>query len=252
MNGRRVVVHGMDLWAARLAAFTRRYGFAIADLDIDGAIRAAIMIATRSAPAAYRDGAALVEQAARAAGAAPAVLTKVTPPDVPDTIRRDLHRGWRAAEHAHDARIARARTAEMVIRQANLLAWRQGSNDQVTDNPEIVGYRRVADAGACAVCLALDTGEAVDASEPFDTHPNCGCGVEPVTSTTPPPDTTGQDRFDRMTATEQDQLFYGRGGQEMADLVRSGQVGLADLVHRYPRRPGQSPVVGMRPLRHFS
>jgi len=251
MTGRGVALRGMDVWAARLAALTRRYGFILADMEAATAAAAAAAVAARQAPGAYQQGALLVEAAARAAGAAPAPLTSLTPPDPAHTIRSDVRRGWRWAERHQDTRIARAATAERVLRQSLLVAWRQGAGDQVTDNPEVVGYRRVADAGACAVCLALDTGEIADPSDTFDTHPGCGCGMEPVTSSSPPPAATGQDRFDAMSTAQQDTLFYGRGGAAMAALVRSGDVRLADIVHRFPRRPGQTAVVGQRPLASF-
>lgn len=251
MTGRGVTTHGMGVWAARLANLTRRYGFVIADMDVGAAATAAAAIAARQAPAAYQQGALLVEAAARAAGAAPAALTAITPPDAARSIRGDILRGWRWAEKHADTRIARASTAERVVRQSLMVAWRQGGSDQITDNPEVIGYRRVADAGACAVCLALDTGEVADPGDTFDTHPGCGCGMEPVTSTSPPPAANGADRFDAMTTAQQDLLFHGRGGSAMADLVRSGDVRLTDIVHRFPRRPGQTGVVGQRSLASF-
>jgi hypothetical protein len=45
----------------------------------------------------------------------------------------------------------------------------------------IVGYRRVADAGACDLCSAAD-GQVCSSSDLLPLHDRCSCGVETVTS----------------------------------------------------------------------
>lgn len=252
MDAHDLVAREAAHWASVLATLTRRYAWALARLDHDVAARAAAAAAARHAPAAYRRGALAVEQAARLAGAAPAAITTITPPALPDSLRADIVRGWRVAERLPNPEMGRAAAVNRALVNSLSLAWRAGSHDQVIDNPEVVGYRRVADGGACAVCLGLETGDVVADDTPFDAHPNCGCTMEPVTSDMPPPAPSGQDRFDAMTPTQQDALFYGRGGPEMADLVRTGRVRLADLVHRSPRRPRQASVVSQRPLKSFT
>lgn len=56
-------------------------------------------------------------------------------------------------------------------------------------DPQIRGYRRVADAGACTYCSMID-GAFVRSADAMPLHPGCGCGLEPVqsaVSSTPAP-----------------------------------------------------------------
>ncbi|MCB0882688.1 MAG: hypothetical protein KDC33_10805 [Thermoleophilia bacterium] len=252
MDSRVAAVRGVALWIADLAVLTRRYAWAAAGLGEREAAAIVAQASARHLPAAYRRGAATIETVAQLAGAAAAALTTITPPRGPDTIRRDIMVGWTVAKQAPNPEMARAATVNRILTDALTRSWRQGGADQVADNPDVIGYRRVADGGACAVCLALETGDVVPDDEVFEAHPNCLCGMEPVTDGPDPVMRTGQQRFDAMTTAQQDALFYGRGGAAMADLVRSGRVGLADLVHRSPRRPGQTTVVSQRPLKSFT
>jgi hypothetical protein len=252
VDSRAAAVRGVALWIADLASLTRRYAWAAAALS-DREAAAAVSAATaRHMPAAYRRGAVTIETVAQIAGAAPAALTSITPPRLPETVRRDVAIGWMVAQKAPNPELARAAVVNRILTDTLTRGWRQGAADQVSDNPEVVGYRRVADGGACAVCLALETGDVVPDDEVFESHPNCLCGMEPVTGGPDPEIRTGQQRFDAMTAIQQDALFYGRGGAQMADLLRSGDLKLADLVRRSPRRPGQAAVVSQRPLKSFT
>ena len=252
MSARRVVVAGTEEWVRVMRRVARRYGSILGSQPPDVAARGLIAATAGQAPNAYQRGAVLVATAARAAGARDVPLTSITPPAPAVGIARDVRAAWLAAEHHPAPDAARAAAVDRVMVQNLALAWRTGQADQVTDTQEIIGYRRVADGDACTVCLALDTGAIVADDTPFEAHPGCQCAMEPVTSDRPPPAPSGQDRFDQMTTAQQDLLFYGRGGPELAEMVRSGRVSLTDLVRRYPRKPGQTPVVGQRPLRDFT
>lgn len=48
----------------------------------------------------------------------------------------------------------------------------------------IYGYQRVADAGACEFCSAVD-GAYVKSGDAMPLHNNCGCGLEPLTAPHP-------------------------------------------------------------------
>ena len=252
MDSRAAAVRGVALWMADLASLTRRYAWAAVALS-DREAAAAVSAATaRHMPAAYRRGAVTIETVAQIAGAAPAALTSITPPRVPETVRRDVAIGWMVAQKAPNPELARAAVVNRILTDTLTRGWRQGAADQVSDNPEVVGYRRVADGGACAVCLALETGDVVPDDEVFESHPNCLCGMEPVTEGANPEMLTGQQRFDAMATAQQDAIFYGRGGSQLADLVRSGEVTLADLVRRHYRPSGRPAAVSQRSLQSFT
>ena len=57
-------------------------------------------------------------------------------------------------------------------------------------DPDIEGFVRVADAGACDLCASYD-GASVPNPNNFALHPSCGCQMEPETEArpeTPPPE----------------------------------------------------------------
>lgn len=114
--------------------------------------------------------------------------------------------------------------------------------DAFDAQPAVRGWRRVTSGRACGACLAMAGGEIEEPGTPMDRHVNCGCTKEPVIEGVPDRVTrpTGSQIFDRMSAVEQDDLFAGRGGEQKAELVRSGAVDLADLVRPVDQRFGQS------------
>lgn len=182
-----------------------------------------------------------------------------TDPDLLDsgTLTHALARGWaQARRHGNPVlahRVKRA-TAERIVDAQLMDAWRSGMVAAMIANPQILGWRRIDHAGACGACFALADGEVHDTAEPFPAHPRCRCIQQPVilgvndqaASATP------AQRWARLTRAEQDAMFDHRGGAQKADLIRSGQVTLAQLIHNEPRRPGQTPVVGETPLRTLS
>lgn len=248
-----MTIAGMDAWLRALAVFTTRYAWIIARQPAGDATRIAARVAEAHAVVAYTRGATIVEHAARATGAPAAGITPPSPATMTTAIRHQVAAGWDLARRAPAPEAARAATVRRALTMSSALAWRQGTGDQVVENPEVTGWRRVANSAACAVCLALDDGAIHSDDTLFPSHNGCVCGMEPITTYADPPRmVTGQERFDRMTADEQDRLLYGRGGTKLADKIRSGDISLADLVTRYPRRPGEPPVVGQAPLKSFT
>ena len=81
-----------------------------------------------------------------------------------------------ALDQAVAAGLARATsTAAMDVQMAH-----RGALRAVQDaDPRIRGYRRVADAGACAFCSMID-GAFVKSADAMALHNGCGCGLEPI------------------------------------------------------------------------
>lgn len=83
-------------------------------------------------------------------------------------------------EDAVAAGLARATgTAAMDVQ----MAMRASANAVQQADPSIVGYERVADAGACEFCQEVDTA-FVYSADAMALHNHCGCGLEPVTRAT--------------------------------------------------------------------
>lgn len=112
-------------------------------------------------------------------------------------------------------------------------APRRALHDLVRDTDEVSGWRRATAPNPCGACLALADGNVHDADDPIRVHWHCRCVTEPVVigvrdvHRRP----TGQTIFDALSREQQAALFAGRGGDEKADLIRSGAVPLAALVN---------------------
>ena len=81
-----------------------------------------------------------------------------------------------ALDQAIAAGLARATsTAAMDVQ----LAHRGGMQAAQDADPRIRGWRRAADAGACAFCSMID-GAFVKSADAMPLHNHCGCGLEPL------------------------------------------------------------------------
>ena len=112
-------------------------------------------------------------------------------------------------------------------------AARASLQDGMERDERIEGWQRAVN-GTCGACLG---DIAVEVSVqlpgiPLRVHPNCLCQTVPVVSgvrnTLPLP--SGREIFERMGRAEQDEQF----GAEKAEALRSGDLGLADLVATSP------------------
>lgn len=119
------------------------------------------------------------------------------------------------------------RTARTEVPQAG----RDILGDAMQQTHLVRGWVRVTSPRPCGACLAL-AGKFSASSESIKVHAACQCTAEPVVRSLPDrfPRPTGQEIFDRMSPSEQDALFAGRGGADKADLVRSGAISLKALV----------------------
>lgn len=152
------------------------------------------------------------------------------------------------AEPELASKSGQARAVRATVEEAQAAA--DDSLDEAFDGQSAVrGWRRVTSVRACGACLAMASGDVEPSGTPMDRHVNCGCTKEPVVEGVPDRvrRPTGSQVFDRMSVTEQNALFAGRGGEEKAELIRSGAVDLADLVRRQRQDFGQ-PLITETPL----
>ncbi len=82
-----------------------------------------------------------------------------------------------AYEDAVAAGLARAKGAAAMDMQ---LSMRATANTVERSDPAMYGFQRVADAGACEFCAAID-GAYVKFADAMPLHNFCGCGLEPLT-----------------------------------------------------------------------
>lgn len=116
------------------------------------------------------------------------------------------------------------RAVELDVMQAA----RQSLQDAQRDHPLVEGYHRAV-SGTCGACVAASEGAHSDSST-FETHPGCQCIPEPIVKGAPNivPRLLGAALLASMSKREQDEAL----GEETAELVRTGQVQLEDLVKR--------------------
>lgn len=114
-----------------------------------------------------------------------------------------------------------------------LLATPRRALDQASERQaeRLLSWRRVTAANACGACLGSAAGEH-PLEEPLHLHGNCRCTkefrVRDVEEKWLRP--TGEQIFQALSAEDQNNLFRGRGGERKAELIRSGQIALANLV----------------------
>lgn len=126
--------------------------------------------------------------------------------------------------------------AERLTATEVLAASRSTLDDLITSEDRVVGWRRTTSATACVACLGSATGAIQRDAEVLEAHEHCRCTKEPVvrgvreTARRP----TGEDIFDDLTPAQQDALFAGNGGGDIAELLRTGQLSLADTVATAP------------------
>lgn len=249
---RRAVDQHQKSWTTTVARVSRRYARDLSGVKDPGPVALAIgRLIVREAPNAQDIGAAGITAAVRAGGITPAAIATATAPGPPAALEQMVRRSWMAAAIHPDTVGARAAAVDRILSGALTLAWRAGSADQIRAEPEVTGYRRVANDGACGACLALQDGEIMPDDDPFEAHPGCLCTAEPVVSGLNDRSfgrPTGQERFDALSPAAQDLMFAGRGGAAKADLLRAGDIRIDDLVVRHARRPGQTPLLSERPL----
>lgn len=228
-------------WAARVDPVARHWAGELSSGGPDAAVRALLPLLRRETVLAAEHGTAGVARIVRAVGREPAA---VAPADVapPIELVSTIYRAWRRAEESGDAAAVRFATVRRIIDQSLTDAWRDGLQAAIVSDPAIIGWRRVARPGCCGACLALANGRIMAPTDPLWEHPFGRCFQEPVIHGVndrvwgrP----MHQQRWDAMTADEQNEMFAGHGGAAKADLIRSGDVTLDDLIAWQPRDPNE-------------
>lgn len=85
----------------------------------------------------------------------------------------------------------------------------------IAATPDIKGYLRSVEPGACPRCIIL-AGRFYRFNDGFDRHPSCRCSHRPVTRDSQPQ--SDREIFDAMTTAEQDRTF----GAKDAEAIRLG------------------------------
>lgn len=133
-----------------------------------------------------------------------------------------------------DEAIEMGRTRALrMVEQSLMHAARASLSAAMQANELVEGWQRgvKGTCGACAGDIAIEVSVNLP-GVPLLVHPNCQCVTVPVVTGVrnlyPLP--TGEEIFDRMTRQEQDEGL----GPVAAGAIRSGEVGLADLVAESP------------------
>lgn len=126
-------------------------------------------------------------------------------------------------------------------------AARRSLQDAMITHERVDGYRRAV-AGTCGACIGA-AARTYGTGIRFPVHPNCRCVSEPVISGVRDrfPRPTGAALFAAMAIEEQDQAL----GPQAAELVRSGEISLEDLVGTSPQDTAddfisQAPVAALQ------
>lgn len=224
-NWRRIDPRNLD---RSHAAWVTRTAPLLADLQRIGArLSAAYLTAYLSSEMGRRTSAARVDLAARVGRARDGRAIDETLVPTLYTVKGAIGEGLEMAA-ALSQGLSRA---VGVVGEEAVAPARGALSDGMVADDRIVGWRRVT-SGGCGACLALADG-AIHADDDFiEVHDNCSCDSEPVVadvddSAARP---TGHEMFTALGKDDQDALL----GEEKAQLIRTGEVALHDLVQREP------------------
>lgn len=103
-------------------------------------------------------------------------------------------------------------------------AGRQADGAITATEPQVSGYVRQIEPGACARCVIL-AGRRYRRNEGFSRHPNCLCTHKPIIDGQPAP--AAQDSyamFNDLSSADQDRIFTKSGAQAIRDGADMNQV----------------------------
>lgn len=111
-----------------------------------------------------------------------------------------------------------------------MAAPRYALHDLMTADPSITGWKRVAAATACPVCLAAADGQTYKVDRLLEIHDHCTCTAEPIITGLPDhaPRPTGSELWAAMTPAEQD----AAAGPAAAQAIRDGAPFRSLIAHR--------------------
>jgi hypothetical protein len=140
-----------------------------------------------------------------------------------------------AARHPNPLAVG-ARRAHRTVAVEAMSGPRDALDQLINEHPRIVGWRRATTGNPCGACLAAATGAIQESRTVLRVHSHCRCVKEPVVGRVrerfrrP----TGAELWTQLTPDQQDALFEGTGGKDKADLIRSGEARLEDLITPQP------------------
>ena len=158
------------------------------------------------------------------------------------TMLRSGHTPDEAVRTAAQA-VARLAASEVTVAADREVAHQGQGDDRIS------GWLWVLTGSEnCAACLSRGDGRIRSMDEPFPRHPGCDC-VRSVRLTDDPRTVehpTGTQLFRAMSPEQQVRQFH-TAGEEKAELVRSGQLSLTDLV-TVERHSNWRSIVTEKPL----
>ncbi|HCA88174.1 MAG TPA: hypothetical protein DEQ61_23545 [Streptomyces sp.] len=116
---------------------------------------------------------------------------------------------------------------DAVVRTAIADTGRAADQIGMAARRDVTTYVRVPESGACSRCVILAGTRARGVSTAFLRHPNCHCGMEPVTKDHRPEPFDGKDLYDRMSAAQRRKTFGEAGvkaidaGADLAQVVNA-------------------------------
>lgn len=119
--------------------------------------------------------------------------------------------------------------ALLISRTETLQAYRRATGEAFRENADVLdGWIWISAPDACAACQAMD-GTKHDLDEEMDSHPACRCSKIPsVRGVDLDLGPRGDERFQTLTADQQDDILGKAGGE----AYRNGEVSLQDFVQR--------------------
>ncbi|WP_327376207.1 hypothetical protein OG393_21010 [Streptomyces sp. NBC_01216] len=105
---------------------------------------------------------------------------------------------------------------DVIVRTAVADTGRAADQVGMVARRDVTTYVRVPNAGACSRCLVLAGIRVGGVSTAFQRHPNCHCGMEPVTSSSRPEPFDAKDLYDEMSPAQRRKTF-GEAGMKAID-----------------------------------
>ncbi len=130
-----------------------------------------------------------------------------------EEYQRPFGAAWKALGNGADLeeakRVGRSRLTDLAVMDV-WLAMRTATTIIDAATPRITGWVRVADAGACDLCSAVD-GSPMGAAAEMAGHPGCGCTSQPVLADSPPTEAADPQAIDVHEHGEMGPVLYEAG-----------------------------------------
>jgi SPP1 gp7 family putative phage head morphogenesis protein len=150
-----------------------------------------------------------------------------------EALIKGVSLGWNPRKIEREAREANGRVLQRaltVARTEALRPYREAQYQMRQQNKDLISgwvWLSAADSRTCASCWAMH-GTRHRNNERLDDHPNGRCTEIPLVNGFSLRMETGEERFKRLPASNQQKILRG----EKYQLYKDGQVALTDFVHR--------------------